>query len=186
MIILGSQSPRRIELLKEITRDFITMKPLFNEETINKNTPHYTLKEAKNKAISLKNLAKPEDFLICCDTSVIYEDIIFGKPKDINNAKEILRFLSNKTHKVITAFVIMHGETTIEKEVITYVTFNELSDSLINKYVTECDVLDKAGSYGIQYDENYHIIKKIDGSLSNVIGFPIDEIRESLILLGAI
>ena len=67
MIILGSQSPRRIELLKSITSDFIIMKPLFDEKTISEKAEHYSLLEAENKAISLKNLAKPEDFLICCD-----------------------------------------------------------------------------------------------------------------------
>ena len=186
MIILGSSSPRRIKLLKEITRDFIIMKPPFNERDIDIKAKDYALVEAKNKANSLKNAAKPQDFLICCDTMVIYEDIIFNKPVDLEDAKKTLAFLSGKTHKVITGYIIIHGDKTIERQVETDVTFNELDENTINEYVTKCDVLDKAGSYGIQYNDIVPIIKEIKGSLTNVIGFPIDEIKEDLLALGAL
>lgn len=186
MIILGSSSPRRIELMKQITRDFIIMEPHFNERLIDIKASQYSLLEARNKALSLKNDVKPEDFLICCDTTVIYEDRKFNKPIDINDAKETLKFLSEKTHKVITAYTIIHGETVLENQVETLVTFNKLDEQIINEYISKCDVLDKAGSYGIQYNEIVPIIKKIEGSLTNVIGFPVDEIKSDLIKLQAI
>lgn len=162
------------------------MKPLFDEKTISEKAEHYSLLEAENKAISLKNLAKPEDFLICCDTSVVYENIIFGKPSDENDAKKTLRFLSNKTHKVITGYVILHNGKMTKGEVISYVTFEDLTDEKIDEYVSKCYVLDKAGSYGVQYNDIVRVVKKIDGSLTNVIGFPVDEIKEDLIKLKAI
>ena len=70
MLILGSSSPRRIELLKTLTSDFKIMKPLFDESTLHAPASTYALEEAKNKYFSLKNNAKPEDFIICCDNSI--------------------------------------------------------------------------------------------------------------------
>lgn len=185
MIILASKSPRRIELMKKISPEFKIISPSFDERTLLNSSKHLALEEAKNKAISVKNLAKPEDFLITCDTTVVFEDRVFNKPADIEDAFNTLKFLSGKTHQVITGYTISHGNKEILREVITDVTFNVLSDELIQRYINEINVLDKAGSYAIQDDENYHLISKIKGSYSNVIGFPIDEIRSDLESLGA-
>ena len=106
MLILGSSSPRRIELLKTLISDFKILKPLFDESTLSAPTSDYALEEAKNKYISLKSLANPNDFIICCDTVVILDDEIFGKPKDYNEAFKMLKRLSGKTHKVISGYVI--------------------------------------------------------------------------------
>ncbi len=185
MIILASKSPRRIELMKNIVNEFKIIEPIFDERKIPNSSSHLALNEARNKAFSVKNLANTQDFLISCDTTVIYKDKVFNKPKDKNDAFNTLKFLSGKTHQVITGYTILHGEKEISKEVITDVTFNELTDDLINKYISEINVLDKAGSYAIQDDSSYHLISKIKGSYTNVIGFPVDEIKEDLRLLGA-
>lgn len=188
MLILGSSSPRRIELLKTLTSDFKIMKPLFDESTLHTPASTYALEEAKNKYFSLKNHAKPEDFIICCDTIVVLDDVIFGKPKDSQDAFNILKKLSGNTHKVISGYVIGNASKNIliEKMVVTEVTFNKLSDDEINNYIKEENVFDKAGSYAIQDDEKYHLISKIKGSYFNVMGFPLEDIKLDLIALGII
>lgn len=188
MLILGSSSPRRIELLKTLISDFKILKPLFDESTLSAPASDYALEEAKNKYISLKSLANPNDFIICCDTVVILDDEIFGKPKDYNEAFKMLKRLSGKTHKVISGYVIACNEQNIliEKSVTTEVTFNKLSDEEIKRYIEEENVYDKAGSYAIQDDEKYHLVNKIKGSFYNVMGFPLEEIKLDLISLKII
>ncbi len=188
MIILGSSSPRRIELLKTLTNDFKILKPDFDESSITAPSEIYSLEEAKCKYFSLKNLANPMDFIITCDTSVVLGAEIFGKPKDEKDAFNILKKLSNKTHKVITGYVIASSENNvfIAKNVISEVTFNDLTDEQILHYIKSENVYDKAGSYAIQDDENYQLIKKIKGSYYNIMGFPLEEIKSDLIALKLI
>lgn len=180
MVILGSSSPRRIELLKKLVPEFKLIKPTFDENLINKNTRHLALKEAKNKAFSIKNLAEPQDFLICCDTIVKYKNIVLTKPKDLNEAKKYLQLLSGKRHAVISGVAIFYKNKHYFKEVKTYVFFNNLSDELIENYIHTINVLDKAGAYAIQDDGKFNLIKKIKGDKNNVIGFPLFYIEKIL------
>lgn len=180
MLILGSTSPRRIELLKTLTTDFITLNPSFNESLISKKEKHYALKEALNKALSLKNQIKEDDLLITSDTVVILKKEIIGKPTSLENAKEILSKLSNNHHKVVTGVVILYKNKIYLKEVTSYVYFNKLDPSTIDNYIKKENVLDKAGAYAIQDDKNFHIIKKIKGDYYNVMGFPLFYIKKQL------
>jgi septum formation protein len=180
MIILGSTSPRRKELMNKITSDFKIIAPLFNEEKLSKETKHYALEESFNKAQSLINQIDKDDCLICADTIVFYNNKIYGKPKNIEEAKKFIRELSEVTHEVISGYTILYHGCTIKKEVVSYVTFNKLNDEKINEYVKNVYVLDKAGAYSIQDDYKEHIIKSIDGSFDNVMGLPIEEIKEDL------
>ena len=134
MLILGSTSPRRIELLKTLTTDFITLNPNFNESLISKKEKHYALKEAFNKALSLKDKINENDLLITSDTVVILKKEIIGKPTSLENAKEILNKLSNNRHKVVTGVVILYKNKAYFKEVTSYVYFNKLDDNLKYKY----------------------------------------------------
>ena len=186
MIILGSSSPRRIKMIEELNVPFKIIKPIFDEKSIPSSSNHLAMLESYNKAISIKNLAEPQDCIITCDTIVTYKDKVFGKPIDKNDAFNTLKFLSNKTHKVITGYTIIYKENIIKKEVETEVTFNNLSDDFIWNYINGVNVMDKAGSYAIQDNEKFPIIKGIKGSLNNVIGFPIEEIKKDLVLLHII
>ena len=188
MLILGSSSPRRIELLNILTSNFRIIKPDFDESLVDAPTDLYALTEAENKYFSIKNSAKPEDFIITCDTAVILGDTIFGKPKDREDAFKILKTLSGKTHKVITGYVIANSQKDIliKKSVVTEVIFNALSDEEIYNYIDTINVYDKAGAYAIQGDEKYHLISKIKGSYYNVMGFPLEEIKKDLVSLGLI
>lgn len=180
MIILGSSSPRRVELLKTLTNDFKIIKPTFDEEKISKKENHYAIKESFNKALSIKDLINDEDFLITCDTVVILNKEIIGKPKDLLDAEKILEKLSNNKHKVVSGITIIYNNKIYKKEITTYVYFNKLSKEQILNYIKEENVLDKAGSYAIQDDEKFHLVKKIRGDYNNVVGFPLFYIKKML------
>ena len=180
MIILASTSPRRIELLGKLTKDFKTISPLFDEKTISKSIKNYPLEMSKNKANSVKNLAEPQDFLISCDTIVKYKDQILGKPKDLEEAKKFLRMLSGKCHKVITGTTILYKDKTYYKTTTSYVFFEKLSEKDIEEYIKKVNVLDKAGGYAAQNNEEAHVVKKIMGDYYNVIGFPLGYIEKML------
>lgn len=186
MIILGSSSPRRIKLLKEITNEFKVLSPDFDEKTVDINTKHFAIVESYNKAMSLIKQINKDDCLITMDTIVMFSNKIIQKPIDINDAVNTLKMLSNKKHQVITGYTIIYKDIVINKEVISDVYFNTLSEEQINKYVQEINVLDKAGSYSYQDDEKYNLIKKIKGSRNNIIGFPSEQIIKELIKLNVI
>ncbi len=181
MIVLASKSPRRNQLLKQITTDFLTYDSHIDEDiSYSLATPLDAVMDiAKRKALKAKEVY-PNDIVIACDTIVVLNNEIIHKPKDSIDAKNILKKLSGKRHEVITAYVINKGDKFIEDYVISYVQFNDLNDELIDRYVASGSPLDKAGAYGIQDNETYHIIKGYEGSYDNIVGFPVDEIRKTL------
>lgn len=179
MYILASKSPRRIELLKTIINDFLIVPANINE------------KEFPIESLSLEKASKiaqihPNDTIIGADTFVKYNNKIFNKPVDENEAYEMLKTLSNQTHEVITYFTIINKNKNItySNHITSYVTFNNLSNGLIEKYINSKSPLDKAGAYGIQDNNKFPIIKEYKGSLNNIIGFPIEEIKIALDKLG--
>jgi len=186
MFILGSTSPRRRELFSLISKDFKTVSPTYDEETVALSAEHYALAEAEGKANSLKNLVGPEDCLITCDTIVVLNGKIYGKPKDHDDAVKTLQELSGNTHQVISGYVIIYKDIVVKKEAITNVTFNKLSIDLIEKYIKETNVYDKAGSYAAQDDKGYNLVREIDGSFHNVMGFPVEQIITDLKAIGAL
>ena len=186
-ILLCSSSPRRIELLKTIFNEFEIVKPNFDES----KTPlslgrNYALIQAKNKLFSCKNLAKPNYLLISCDTIVFINNEIIGKPKDKSDAFNILKKLNNKTHEVLSGYCFLFNDQYHENLISTKVTFNNLTDAEINDYIEKFNILDKAGAYAIQDNEKSHLIKEINGSYNNVVGFPIEDIKKDLIRLKLI
>ncbi len=183
MIILASSSPRRIELLKTIYKDFKVIKPTFDESLISKDNKDLALLESLEKGKSVLNPSYFNDLIISSDTIVKLNNKVYGKPIDLEEAKKFLKELSNNTHEVITGYSLFYKGKVISKQVTTYVTFNKLDDSLIEKYVTNEYVLDKAGAYAIQDDDKFSIIKEIKGSRNNVIGFPIEYIKEDIDIL---
>ena len=176
--ILASKSPRRNELLKMLIPNFIVEVSNVDESKI-KETP-YKLSEKlsylKAKAIFKKH---PDATVIAADTIVILNNEILGKPKDEQDAFRMLKELSNNVHDVVTGFTIMSQDKCITKSVLTKVYFNELTDELINAYIATKSPLDKAGAYGIQ-DKKFPLIKNIDGSYYNVMGLPIEEMKNYL------
>jgi septum formation protein len=192
-MILGSQSPRRKELLSWINVPFKIIIADIDEVSKETEPHHVALDIASQKAHAV--LAKltaetPFPFIISSDTIVVLNEKIYGKPKDKNEAEVILSELSDRTHQVVTgvSFLFKDQNTQKMREHLFYdsteVTFNEISPDLMQAYLATGDSLDKAGAYGIQ-GPGLTFISKVNGSYSNVVGFPLDKVVSELkIILG--
>lgn len=179
-IVLASKSPRRQQLMKQISSDFIVDSVDIDEELSYSLTPIDAVKDIsirKGKAIKDKY---PSDLIITADTIVVLDNKIIGKPINKKDAFRILKDLSGREHKVYTGYTIQYLDKIITRVVESKVIFNRLSDTLINEYIKSGSPLDKAGAYGVQDNENYPIIKKVIGSVDNVVGFPVKEIKEDI------
>ena len=176
--ILASKSPRRKELMRFISSSFEIAVEDIDEESSYNLPPIEAVKDIAKRKGEAVDALYPNDLIISADTIVALENEIIGKPLDAEDAKRILRKLSGKTHFVYTGFRVKYLDKEVIDVVSTEVTFNNLSDSLIDTYVSSGSPLDKAGAYGFQDNESFHIIKEVIGSIDNVIGFPVKEIKE--------
>ena len=171
-IILASSSPRRADILRKNGYCYeIIPSPYDEKHTKAVFSFDYIQELAYNKAQAVLPLLNSPSLIIGADTMVVLEDKILGKPKDYANALEMLKMLSGRVHKVVTAIVVIDSETQhVEKTCVTSeVEFFELSDEMIKSYVDNFKPFDKAGGYGIQeMPEGY--IKSYKGSLENIIG----------------
>ena len=179
--ILGSNSPRRKEILKEIGLD-ISICPSnidenFNKEIKLKDIPVFL---AEKKANALKNILKENDILITADTIVIYNNELLSKPENTYQAQEMLEKLSGKSHKVITGVCLLSKNNKSIFSSKTIVTFNDLDKFEIEFYINKYKPFDKAGSYGIQEWIGLIGVKKIEGSYTNVVGLPASMVYSEL------
>lgn len=187
MVILGSKSPRRQLLMAlDITKDFKVEVADIDEESSYRFKPLDAVKDiAYRKGKKILEGQHKDDLVITADTIVVLGKEIIGKPTDREDAKKMLRHLSGKVHIVYTAYYISYQG----KEILNYdkakVKFNKLTDELIDNYVASGSPLDKAGAYGIQDNNDFPIVKSIQGSVKNVVGFPTDKILKSLKKIGA-
>ena len=181
-IILGYASPRRQDLLRLIINDF-EIKVSDLKEKYPKNLKEKEISEflaiQKSDIFAIK--IKTNEILITADTIVIKGDRILNKPKNKIQAKEMLAFLSDSEHKVITSVCLRNQQKKLVFSSITKVFFKPLSNAEINYYVEEYKPLDKAGAYGIQEWIGLIGITKIEGSYFNVVGLPIAKLYEKLI-----
>lgn len=171
-ILLASQSPRRKELLSSLGFDFEVVKIDCEEivpEHIKVGDSAAYLSELKANAF--RNLIDDE-VLLTSDTVVAIDEQFLGKPEDENEAKEMLRLLSGKTHQVYTAITIKTLDKTITETDVADVEFDEISDEEIDFYIKNYKPFDKAGSYGIQEWLGMAKIKNIKGSFYTIMGLP--------------
>ncbi|MFL2575246.1 MAG: Maf family nucleotide pyrophosphatase [Flavobacteriales bacterium] len=171
--ILGSNSPRRKEILKEIGLDF-SVYPSNIDENFNKEMKLENIGVflAEKKANAIKNELKENDILITADTTVIHNNELLSKPENTLEAKEMLNKLSGKSHKVITGVCLLSKNKKCTFSCETIVTFNNLEIKEIEFYINKFKPFDKAGSYGIQEWIGLIGIEKIEGSYTNVVGLP--------------
>ena len=178
-IILASQSPRRLELLKQITDQFEVV-PSSVEEKID-----YGLRPEDNVRFlaraKAENVAKnyPDCWVIGADTLVTLHQEILGKPVDIPDAQRMLRRLSGKEHRVSTGICVVGPGKTLDKAVTSKVRFKSLTDEEIVNYVKTGEPMDKAGAYAIQGKGSF-MISEFSDSKTNIIGLPLDELKELL------
>lgn len=178
-LILASASPRRQQLLQNITKDF-TVLPSDAQEIIPKTllpeqAPEY-LSKIKADAIARKY---PESVVIGADTGVFIDGEMLGKPISTEHAREMLSRLSGRTHKVITGCSICKGDKSISFSQTTFVTFYKLSDTDIEEYIATSEPYDKAGAYGIQ-GKGSLLVEKIEGDYFNVVGLPVALLNQKL------
>lgn len=177
-IILGSQSPRRQELLHGLDVNFTVNVIAGLEENYpatlqGEEIPMFL---AQQKADAYVNVLTPHDMLITADTIVWLDGIVYGKPKDEADAKKMLRALSGKTHDVITGVCVTTTERQETFAAVSKVTFASFSDDEINYYIEKYQPMDKAGSYGVQEWIGYIGVERIDGSFYNVMGLPVQRL----------
>lgn len=182
-LVLASASPRRKQLLQEMGLDF-TVRPKQVEEIIPKGmAPQKAaeyLSKIKAEAFSIEEI-QSNTLLITADTIVTLDGKILGKPTDKEDARRILKSLSNRSHEVITGVTIRSVSKQITFSVSTEVHFKKLTDGEILHYVETCRPFDKAGAYGIQEWIGHVAIEKIDGSYFNVMGLPTHKLYEELL-----
>ena len=175
-IILASASPRRSALLREAGPAFASMR-IMTSHVKEGSDP---LENAMRKAEAVAQM-NPRTIVIGADTVIRFGGETIGKPADLEDAKRILARLSGRTHDVATGVCVRCAEADIlvRVEEATHVTFRTLTPGAIDKYVQDVDVLDKAGTYAIQ-EHGEDIIESIDGSLTNVIGLPVERLKETV------
>lgn len=180
-LILASGSPRRKELLAEIVKEFEVIPSSYDEDMTLEKTPEELalhLSEGKAQDVALKY---QDAIILSADTFVVVEGEVLGKPTDREDAKKMLRKESGKKQQVISGVTILESNTgkKLERLVVSYVYMRELSDEEIAEYVTTHEVLDKSGSYAIQ-EIGDKFVEKIEGSFTNIMGLPVEEVKEML------
>lgn len=181
--ILASGSERRQELLNRIINEFDTIVSDFDESQIlfKDDAAEFVKELARGKALSVKENLEEPSIIIAGDTVVVFENEILGKPKDEEDAFNMLKKLSGKTHRVYSGIVVINTENEkIEEEALyTEVKFSELKDEEIVDYIKTKEPMDKAGAYGIQgYGGVF--VEKIDGCYYNVVGLPLNLLNKMI------
>lgn len=172
-IILGSKSPRRQQLLRELGFQF-EVKTQDSPESFPSALAPEAVPEflARQKAAALMPQLSEQDLLITCDTDVILEGEILGKPPNAQAAKQILQALSGKKHQVVSGVCLSESQQQISFSETSWVFFKPLSEASIDYYIRTTQPFDKAGAYGIQDWIGRIGIQKIEGCFYNVMGFP--------------
>lgn len=173
-LILASKSPRRQQLLKLMGIPF---------ETISSNTEEPTLSTAletatHNSIVKAKSIHEKHKnrFILSADTAIDFKGKIIGKPRDIDEARQILAIFSENIHTVITAATIINPQNEIfTLSETTQVLFKRLDEKTIDKYLENVSPLDKAGGYGIQ-EHGWMLVERVDGCIDNVMGLPLAKV----------
>ena len=181
-IILASASPRRKELLAGLCIDFEVDTQNNFDETYSPETSQEQIPEvlAEGKSYGFHRPLQNNEILITSDTLVLCEGHVMGKPHSREEAYQMLRLLSGRTHKVITGVTIRNSEKTLTSSDTAIVHFKDLSDKEIYYYIDTFKPFDKAGAYGIQEWIGYIGIDKIEGSYFTIMGFPVHLVYDIL------
>ncbi len=179
---LASASPRRRELLKGLDIDFTVEPGKDEKEAYSEGMPHTAIPEflARHKSETFHRELAPREVLITADTLVFLDEKILGKPHDRENAAEMLRAMSGRTHTVVTGVAFRTIERLHSFSDTTEVDFKPLTDDEIYYYVDHYRPFDKAGAYGIQEWIGYVGIPAIRGSYFNVMGLPVQRLYTEL------
>ncbi|HKW97309.1 MAG TPA: Maf family protein [Bryobacteraceae bacterium] len=178
MLVLASQSPRRSEILRQAGISFI-VKPAGVDESVHpgEKPEAYVMRVARAKATAVETGA--EDIVLGADTVVIVGNEMLGKPRDAADAARMLARLAGREHQVITGICLRRNTASREDRAITRVWFRKITPAEISSYVASGEPLDKAGAYAIQ-GLAAKFVERIEGSYTNVVGLPIELVRQHL------
>lgn len=180
-LILASGSPRRQQFFKDLGLDFeIRLKPV--KEEFPSRLSHFEISDylAQLKALPFKDELTEKDIIVTSDTIVWHQQKALGKPKNEEDAFNMIQSLSNATHEVITSVCFTTKAVQKTVNATTKVTFKDLSAEEIRYYIETCKPFDKAGAYGIQEWIGQIGISKIEGSYFNVVGLPTHLVYQTL------
>ena len=186
-LILASSSPRRARFFRDLGLDFEVSSAEIDESQRQGELPAAFVQRLAGEKAEVISERNPAAWVVGADTCVVLDGQILGKPDSPADAGRMLQMLSGCWHEVWTGFAICHHKTGIDvrKAVRTRVLFRELTPDLIHSYVLTGEPMDKAGSYGIQGKGGF-LVRKIEGSCSNVIGLPLNEVVEEMLKLHVI
>ena len=182
-LVLGSGSPRRLELLAQIGLTPSAIRaPEIDEDVHPGELPRdYVKRIASEKVAAIA--ASADEVVLCADTTVALGRRIMGKPADAGEAASFLYALSGRRHKVITALAVKRGTQVWTKDVQSTVAFKQLSDAEVNAYLASDDWRGKAGGYAIQGPASA-FIPWINGSYTGIVGLPLAETAGLLTAAG--
>jgi septum formation protein len=179
-VILASKSPRRKKLLKKVVQNFSTESSGFAEPQVGEIDDPVefvkTLSVGKASAVLKRNI---DSVVISADTVVVLGKRLLGKPKNMEQAIEMIRSMRGRELDILTAFTIMDSERTVTRCVNSKVFMRDFSEEDIKRYVKVANPLDKAGAYAVQYDKGF-LASRIEGDYENIVGLPVKEVKEEL------
>jgi septum formation protein len=182
ILVLASGSPRRRDLLALAGVPFSVQPSGVREKAGGgENAEDFTRRTARMKARAVAGRLPPGSWILAADTTVVLDGTVLGKPRDEADAARMLRRLSGRGHKVLTAVVLTQagGDDLFELLCETSVWFRPLDAAAIQRYVATGEPMDKAGAYGIQ-GKGARLVGSIEGSYTNVVGLPLAETIQML------
>lgn len=181
--VLASASERRQELLCRLVKEFDIIVSDFDENAVpfEGSIDKYVKDVALGKAVDVQKKLNEDSIIISADTIVTLDNKILGKPKDEEDAFNIIKSLQGRTHSVYSGIVVINTAKKIIKQesLATEVTFSEISDEEILEYIKTGEPLDKAGAYGIQGIGGI-FVEEIKGCYYNVVGLPLNKLKAML------
>jgi septum formation protein len=187
-LILASGSPRRTELLTQIgVKHTVIISEVDESRIPGEGAQEYVRRLARAKAEAGRSMAESSWPVLGADTTVVLDQTILGKPADPREARAMLQRLSGQSHFVFTGYAILckARSVNIAEAIKTVVEFKRLTGEEIDWYVQTGEPFDKAGAYAIQGMGTF-LVRRIDGSYTNVVGLPVCEVIETLLGMGAI
>ncbi len=183
-LILGSQSPRRKEILSYFSLPFVQIPSLFNEDSIQYagDPKNYATTLSQHKAHELASRF-PEYVILTADTIVHLNGKVYNKPGNPLEAQQMLKDFSGNWQEVYTAVTVRRHDTFFSDIEETRILFHNLTDAQITHYHKSCNSLDKAGGYSIQHSGGL-IVSRMEGCYDNVLGLPINTLRKLLLKMG--
>lgn len=182
ILVLASKSPRRRDLLERAGVPFSVQPSGVRERAAaGECAEDFTRRTARMKAQAVAGRLPPDTWILAADTTVVLDGNVLGKPRDEPDAARMLRLLSGRGHKVLTAVVLMQagGDDPFELLCETGVWFRPLDAAAVQRYLATGESVDKAGAYGIQ-GRGAALVSSIEGSYTNVVGLPLAETIQML------